>query len=58
MEEKNSDKTVLVTGAGGYLASHVIYYLLKEGYKIKGTVRDLTHPKKVEPIYDIIPERR
>ena len=34
-------KLVLVTGAGGYLASHVIYFLLKEGFKVRGTVRSL-----------------
>lgn len=35
-------KTVLVTGASGYLACHVINELLKyDQFKIKGTVRSL-----------------
>ncbi|KAF4957607.1 hypothetical protein FSARC_11246 [Fusarium sarcochroum] len=33
---------VLVTGATGFVASHVIRQLLKRGYKVRGTVRDLT----------------
>jgi uncharacterized protein YbjT (DUF2867 family) len=30
---------VLVTGANGYIASHVINVLLELGYKVRGTVR-------------------
>ena len=32
--------TILVTGANGYIGSHVINQLLKYGYKARGTVRD------------------
>lgn len=31
--------TILVTGANGYIASHVIDKLLSDGYKVRGTVR-------------------
>lgn len=31
--------TVLVTGANGYLASHVVDVLLETGFKVRGTVR-------------------
>lgn len=31
--------TVLVTGANGYLASHVVDILLEIGFKVRGTVR-------------------
>ncbi|EXJ79557.1 hypothetical protein A1O3_07836 [Capronia epimyces CBS 606.96] len=31
--------TVLVTGANGYIASHVVDVLLDQGYKVRGTVR-------------------
>lgn len=31
--------TILVTGANGYIASHVIDRLLSDGYKVRGTVR-------------------
>ena len=42
---QNHLKTVLVTGASGYIASHCIKVLLENGFKVKGSVRDL---KKVE----------
>lgn len=31
--------TIVVTGANGYIASHVINRLLADGYKVRGTVR-------------------
>ncbi|KAK1975559.1 hypothetical protein LZ30DRAFT_605345 [Colletotrichum cereale] len=31
---------VLVTGANGFIASHVAYQLIQHGYKVRGTVRD------------------
>lgn len=59
MENNNkSDQLVLVTGASGYLATNVIYYLLQYGYKVRGTVRDLRNLNKVEPIYNIYPEKK
>jgi nucleoside-diphosphate-sugar epimerase len=33
---------ILVTGATGYVATHVAQALLERGYKVRGTVRDLT----------------
>ena len=32
---------VLVTGASGFLASHVIWQFLQRGYRVRGTVRDI-----------------
>lgn len=32
---------VLVTGASGFIASHVINELLRKGYNVVGTVRSL-----------------
>lgn len=34
--------TVLVTGANGYLASHVVDQFLQRGFNVRGTVRDVT----------------
>ncbi|KAJ4129723.1 hypothetical protein NW754_004006 [Fusarium falciforme] len=36
-----SGSLVLVTGATGFVASHVTRQLLERGYKVRGTVRDL-----------------
>lgn len=36
----NPGSTVLVTGANGFVGSHVVDQLLQEGYKVRGTVRD------------------
>ncbi|KAF2814089.1 NAD(P)-binding protein [Mytilinidion resinicola] len=33
---------ILVTGANGYIGSHLIDHLLKKGYQVRGTVRDAT----------------
>lgn len=32
-------QTVLVTGASGYIAAHVVEAFLKRGYNVRGTVR-------------------
>jgi len=34
------EKTVCVTGANGFVASHLVKLLLQKGYKVHGTVRD------------------
>lgn len=44
--EINEEK-VLVTGASGYIALHCISELLNEGYKIKGSLRDLNREAEV-----------
>jgi nucleoside-diphosphate-sugar epimerase len=41
---------VLVTGASGFLASHIIKQLLDEGYRVRGTVRNLKDEKKCAPL--------
>ncbi|KAH0476221.1 MAG: hypothetical protein KVP17_000119 [Porospora cf. gigantea B] len=33
-------KLVLVTGATGFVGSHVVSRLLMEGYRVRGTVRN------------------
>ena len=45
-------QTVLVTGASGYLASHVIKELLQRGYRVVGTVRNLNNKEKYSFLYE------
>lgn len=48
---------VLVTGASGFLASHVVKQLLESGqYRVRGTVRSLANEKKVAPLRRLCPE--
>ena len=41
------DGRVLVTGASGYIAGHVVRELLEGGHSVRGTVRDATDASKV-----------
>ena len=43
----NNQEKVLVTGASGYIALHCISELLNEGYKVKGSLRDLSKETQV-----------
>lgn len=38
-------QTVCVTGAGGFIASWIVKFLLEKGYTVKGTVRNPDDPK-------------
>ena len=40
--------TVVVTGASGYIGSHVVANLLSRGRKVRATVRDLEDPIRVD----------
>lgn len=40
-------ETILVTGAGGFIARHVILALLRQGYCVRGTVRDAAKSEAV-----------
>ena len=46
----NPSKTVLVTGASGFIATHCILKLASEGYKIRGTVRDFSRVDSLEKL--------
>ena len=43
----NNQEKVLVTGASGYIALHCISKLLNDGYKVKGSLRDLAREGQV-----------
>ncbi len=43
---------VLVTGATGFLASHIIHELLRRGYSVVGTVRSLDNKDKHAFLYE------
>ena len=46
---------VLVTGASGYVATHIIKQLLEQGrVHVRGTVRSLANEKKIKPLRDIV----
>jgi nucleoside-diphosphate-sugar epimerase len=44
------NELVLVTGASGFIASHIIKLLQEEGYRVRGTVRSVKDEKKVSPL--------
>lgn len=44
---------VLVTGANGYIASHIVDQLLQLGYKVRGTVRTEAKGKWLKEYADL-----
>jgi len=43
-------KTIFVTGVNGHIGNHIVEDLLSNGYNVKGSVRDLADPKKVDHV--------
>ena len=41
-------KTVLVTGASGFIGLHCVDQLLSQGYEVRGTVRSLDRKDELE----------
>ena len=52
--ELNDQELILVTGASGYLASHIVKQLLELGCRVRGTVRSLKDEKKVAPLRKLV----
>lgn len=42
----------MVTGANGFLGSHIVDQFLAEGYKVRGTVRNLDKNKWLQEYFD------
>ncbi|KAL7470194.1 hypothetical protein ACHAXS_013588 [Conticribra weissflogii] len=47
MTPPSSIQKVMVTGANGYLASHIVQTLLAKGYTVHACVRDATNPASI-----------
>ncbi|KAK4938058.1 hypothetical protein LTR66_015133, partial [Elasticomyces elasticus] len=45
--QPSHQQTVLITGASGFLAAHVLTAFLEAGYKVRGTVRSESTAEKV-----------
>ena len=58
VEISEKDGIVLVTGASGFLGSHVIKQLLENGCKVRGTVRSLSDEKKTKPLKNLVKEAK
>jgi dihydroflavonol-4-reductase len=43
----SEQKTVLVTGASGFIAAHCVLQLLERGYHVRGTARSMTKANRV-----------
>ncbi|XP_059142629.1 uncharacterized protein LOC131930234 isoform X2 [Physella acuta] len=51
----SSTPLVLVTGATGYVASHVVQQLLQQGHRVRATVRSLKDHVKVKHLHELCP---
>jgi dihydroflavonol-4-reductase len=53
MSDANANTLVLVTGASGYIGGHVTREFLEHGYRVRGTVRSLANPRKVDHLREL-----
>uniref|UniRef100_A0A1X7V259 NAD-dependent epimerase/dehydratase domain-containing protein n=1 Tax=Amphimedon queenslandica TaxID=400682 RepID=A0A1X7V259_AMPQE len=59
LEEPTSPPQVLVTGASGFVASHLVQQLLVGGkVKVRGTVRSLKNESKSAPLMKLVPDAK
>ncbi len=48
-----SQKPICVTGASGFIASHIVRELLSRGYQVRGTVRNAENQEKYAYLYNL-----
>lgn len=53
----NKSSPILVTGATGYIASHLIKILLERDFQVRGTIRSLANKSKYQFLYDLVPSK-
>lgn len=58
MNEITEQDLILVTGASGFIATHIVKLLLEKGYRVRGTVRSLKNEKKVAPLRNLAPNSK
>lgn len=51
-----SSELILVTGASGFLALHIVDKFIKEGFKVRATIRNLSDKAKFDSLRKIAPE--
>lgn len=54
----SKDALVLVTGATGFVAHHIIQLLQQEGYRVRGTVRNLKNENKLKSLKSLCPDAK
>ena len=47
------ESRVLVTGASGFIATHIVKLLLEKGFIVRGTVRSLKNQEKVNELINL-----
>ena len=49
-------RQVCVTGASGYIGSHLVRLLLEKGYRVRGAVRNADDQSKTQHLKDLVPD--